>query len=131
MCNIYNIEKVVNSFKKDQLKNLILKTNKLNSILNKTFKKINKCKSDKKQFDSNVLLKYNNKLDVLIKNYEFLENELEEIIYNVTKNINDDNMEMEYSNEIKKIQQNIDHTKNVITPFVPYLLLYSIYLQNN
>ena len=131
MCDIYNIEKIVNSFKKDQLKNLILKTNKLNSILNKTFKKINKCKSDKKQFDSNVLLKYNNKLDVLIKNYEFLENELEEIIYNVTKNINDDNMEMEYRDELKKIHENIEHTQNVITPFVPYLLLYSIYLQNN
>jgi len=131
MCNVYNIEKIVNSFKKDQLKDLILKTNKLNSILNRTFKKINKCKSEKKNFESNRLLKYNNKLEVLIKNYEFLENEMEEIIYNFTKNMKDDELERDYADELKKINENVEHTRNVITPFIPYLLLYSIYLQNN
>jgi hypothetical protein len=56
---------------------------------------------------------------------------MEEIIYNFTKNMKDDELERDYADELKKINENVEHTRNVITPFIPYLLLYSIYLQNN
>jgi len=120
-----DLEKIIDSFKREQLKKLILKTNKLTQILNKSYSKVDKYTIQPKQ-----LIKHNNKLDVLIKNYEFLEDELEETIYNISNSIDDDEEDIDYTEELQKINENIEHTRQVIMPFIPYMLIYSMYLQN-
>lgn len=107
-----------NIFKQLEEKGDKLKSN-IDKIINKKKKLIqNINKTNKKESISNIL-----------DNLDVLNNDIECIIdYIDTLNINIENDVLTgCSEEIKQLMSNRLHTKNVLEPFLPYLLIYNMF----
>lgn len=109
----------------------------MSEILNKLETKGNKLKSNldkiitkKKQLIENIH-KNNQKGNIsnILDNLDILNNDIECIIdYIDTLNINiENNILTDCSEEINQLISNRIHTKKVLEPFLPYLLIYNLF----
>ena len=119
------MSKIIDNFKLKKFENLIEKENKIiNKIGNIIKNKDNLFDNINNKINSNNI-NYNNLLNRL-----YLINNLIESLEVELENLDNDNEKLfnkELDNNVKKIIRDENYSKNVLKPFLPYMLLYSIY----